>query len=68
MSTYCDVAPGHPFHGPYHEREYGFPSRDDAVLFGNRRKRKSESYKLFFRDIWLGTALARGTVLGSSRE
>jgi len=33
MSTYCDVAPGHPFHGPYHEREYGFPSRDDAVLF-----------------------------------
>jgi len=33
MSTYCDVAPGHPFHGPYHEREYGFPSRDDHVLF-----------------------------------
>jgi DNA-3-methyladenine glycosylase I len=20
-------------HGPYHEREYGFPTRDDAVLF-----------------------------------
>ena len=33
MTTYCDVAPGHPFHGPYHEREYGFPSREDAVLF-----------------------------------
>jgi DNA-3-methyladenine glycosylase I len=31
--TYCDVAPGHPFHGPYHDTEYGFPSRDDAVLF-----------------------------------
>ena len=29
MSSYCDIAPGHPFHGPYHEREYGFPSRDD---------------------------------------
>jgi DNA-3-methyladenine glycosylase I len=33
MSTYCDVAPGHPFHGPYHENEYGFSSREDAVLF-----------------------------------
>jgi len=33
MSSYCDIAPGHPFHGPYHEREYGFPSRDDRVLF-----------------------------------
>lgn len=31
--TYCDVAPGHPFHGPYHEREYGFPIRDDDRLF-----------------------------------
>ncbi len=34
MSTwYCDVAPGHPVHGPYHDTEYGFPQRDDAVLF-----------------------------------
>jgi DNA-3-methyladenine glycosylase I len=33
MSYYCDFAPGHPFHGPYHEKEYGFPSREDAVLF-----------------------------------
>jgi DNA-3-methyladenine glycosylase I len=31
--TYCDAAPGHPFHGPYHDLEYGFPVRDDAVLF-----------------------------------
>src|ERR1700747_783061 len=31
--SYCEAAPGHPFHGPYHDREYGFPSRDDAVLF-----------------------------------
>jgi DNA-3-methyladenine glycosylase I len=31
--SYCAAAPGHPFHGPYHEREYGFPSRDDKVLF-----------------------------------
>ncbi|HEY7678411.1 MAG TPA: DNA-3-methyladenine glycosylase I [Candidatus Methylomirabilis sp.] len=29
---YCDVAPGHPFHGPYHDTEYGFPVRDDAAL------------------------------------
>jgi DNA-3-methyladenine glycosylase I len=33
MSHYCDIAPGNPFHGPYHEGEYGFPSVDDSVLF-----------------------------------
>jgi DNA-3-methyladenine glycosylase I len=31
--SYCEIAPGHPFHGPYHDTEYGFPSRDDGVLF-----------------------------------
>src|SRR5260221_4058794 len=31
--TYCAAAPGLPFHGPYHDSEYGFPSRDDSVLF-----------------------------------
>ncbi|MEP6769485.1 MAG: DNA-3-methyladenine glycosylase I, partial [Acidobacteriota bacterium] len=31
--SYCDVAPGHPDHGPYHDREYGFPVRDDTALF-----------------------------------
>lgn len=30
--SYCDVAPGHPFHGPYHDTEYGFPIEDDAGL------------------------------------
>ncbi len=33
MSWYCDVAPGHPVHGPYHDLEYGFPLRDEAALF-----------------------------------
>lgn len=33
MSHYCDLAPGHPWHGPYHDREYGFPVTDDSVLF-----------------------------------
>ncbi len=33
MSGYCKIAPGHPLHGPYHDREYGFPSRDETVLF-----------------------------------
>ncbi len=32
MSTYCDAAPGHPLHGPYHEHEYGFPLRGDDEL------------------------------------
>ena len=33
MSTYCSFAPGHPVHSDYHELEYGFPQRDEAVLF-----------------------------------
>ena len=33
MTTYCDIARGHPFHGPYHDREYGFPIRSDDRLF-----------------------------------
>jgi DNA-3-methyladenine glycosylase I len=31
--SYCKLAPGHPFHGPYHDREYGFPQRREAILF-----------------------------------
>jgi len=33
MSSYCRSAPGHPFHGPYHDQEYGFPLADDDLLF-----------------------------------
>ncbi len=33
MSHYCEIAPGHPFHAPYHDTEYGFPLRDDRLLF-----------------------------------
>jgi DNA-3-methyladenine glycosylase I len=32
-AEYCAFAPSHPFHGPYHDGEYGFPARDDRVLF-----------------------------------
>ncbi|MCC6468664.1 MAG: DNA-3-methyladenine glycosylase I [Alphaproteobacteria bacterium] len=32
MSGYCKIAPGHEFHGPYHDTEYGFPSQDERVL------------------------------------
>ena len=32
-TTYCDVARNHEWHGPYHDREYGFPLDDDAALF-----------------------------------
>lgn len=31
--SYCKIAPGHPLHGPYHDREYGFPIDDEAALF-----------------------------------
>lgn len=33
MVDYCDIAPGHPIHGSYHDTEYGFPSRDERVIF-----------------------------------
>jgi DNA-3-methyladenine glycosylase I len=31
--SYCEAARGHPVHGPYHDREYGFPLTDDDALF-----------------------------------
>lgn len=31
--SYCDIAPGHEFHAPYHDTEYGFPVTDDTILF-----------------------------------
>jgi DNA-3-methyladenine glycosylase I len=34
MSTaYCRAAPVHPVHAPYHDSEYGFPAREESVLF-----------------------------------
>jgi 3-methyladenine DNA glycosylase len=33
MSSYCDIAPGHPLHGPYHDHEYGVPEGEEARLF-----------------------------------
>jgi DNA-3-methyladenine glycosylase I len=32
-AAYCLAAPSDPLHGPYHDTEYGFPARDEAVLF-----------------------------------
>ena len=32
-AAYCLAAPRDPLHGPYHDGEYGFPARDEAVLF-----------------------------------
>ena len=31
--SYCEVARGHPVHGPFHDSEHGFPIRDDDALF-----------------------------------
>jgi DNA-3-methyladenine glycosylase I len=33
VSSYCSAAPGLPLHDAYHATEYGFPQRDEAVLF-----------------------------------
>ena len=31
--TYCEIAKGHPYHGPYHNNEYGFPVVNESILF-----------------------------------
>ena len=31
--SYCEIAPGDPWHGPYHDEEYGFPLAADSELF-----------------------------------
>jgi DNA-3-methyladenine glycosylase I len=33
MSSYCQIAPAHPVHAPYHAQDYGFVQREEAVLF-----------------------------------
>ncbi|MEP6574496.1 MAG: DNA-3-methyladenine glycosylase I [Gemmatimonadota bacterium] len=33
MTSYCEIAPGHEWHGPYHDAEYGFPLAGEAELF-----------------------------------
>src|SRR6476620_7400009 len=63
MSGYCDFAPDAPLHAPYHNLEYGFPQRDDAVLFERLileinqaglswglMLKKRESFRKAFRD------------------
>lgn len=30
---YCDYVAGHPYHEPYHDKEYGWPQKDERVLF-----------------------------------
>jgi DNA-3-methyladenine glycosylase I len=32
-AAYCLAAPSHPWHGPYHDQEYGFPTEDESALF-----------------------------------
>ncbi len=34
LRGYCGFAAADPFHGPYHDTEYGFPIDDDDALFG----------------------------------
>ena len=30
--SYCQIAHGHPYHGPYHDLEYGFPVNEEGKL------------------------------------
>jgi len=33
LDGYCGAAADHPWHGPYHDEEYGFPIEDESGLF-----------------------------------
>lgn len=33
MPSYCEVAAGHEWHGPFHDHDHGFPLTGDAELF-----------------------------------
>jgi DNA-3-methyladenine glycosylase I len=33
VTSYCDFAVGNAIHGPYHDREYGFPIEEESRLF-----------------------------------
>ncbi len=33
MAKYCDIAIGHPLHGPYHDTDYGIPLAAERALF-----------------------------------
>ena len=33
MPSYCEFAPGQPYHAAYHQQEYGFPVTEDNRLF-----------------------------------
>jgi DNA-3-methyladenine glycosylase I len=33
LPGYCGASADHPWHGPYHDREYGFPLLNDDLLF-----------------------------------
>lgn len=71
MSGYCEAAPGHPYHGPYHNDEYGFPRRDDAELLERLALeinqaglswltvlKKRESFRAAFRNFDVDTVAA----------
>jgi len=32
MASYCDFAPGHPYHGPYHAKETASYSNDSKLF------------------------------------
>ena len=62
-----DIAPGHPFHGPYHDKEYGFPATDESILFERLSLeifqaglswlivlKKREGFKIAFKDFDVG--------------
>ena len=72
MTTYCETAPGHPFHGPYHDKEYGFPATDESILFERLSLeifqaglswlivlKKREGFKIAFKNFDVETNRAR---------
>ena len=51
--SYYRVAPGRPFHAPYHDREYGFPVRDDAARVAAYGRRERDARHPLSRADWV---------------
>ena len=75
MADYCDLAPTHPVHQPYHDSEYGFPVENDDALFERLVLEINQAglswltilnKRMAFRQAFDGFAIARGAGYGEA--
>lgn len=74
MPGYCEAAPGHPWHGPYHDTEYGFPLEDESELLERLALEINQAglnwltmlkKRAAFRDAFAGFAVDRVAAFGA---